>query len=159
MRVVPAAALCLALSAAAAAGSGSWTDPGRWSAQAGPSAGPPQAIGFYTAGCIEGALALPPRGPGFEVVRLRRRRYFGHPDLVAYVRRLADSAAKAGLPPLLVGDLSQPRGGPTPSDHGSHQSGLDVDIAYTRPPAALRRPLDENEREAFLLIPVVDVER
>jgi penicillin-insensitive murein endopeptidase len=31
---------------------------------------------------------------------------------------------------VFVGDLAQPRGGPAPSGHASHQTGLDVDVSY-----------------------------
>lgn len=132
-----------------------WRTVPAWSAQRHPKSGPPRAIGAYGAGCLQGAEPLPPEGPGFELLHPARRRYFGHPDLVGFVRRLAAAAAGRGLPVLLVGDLAQPRGGPTPSDHGSHQSGLDVDISYTRP--ALARPLSRAEREELPFPGVVDV--
>ncbi len=128
-----------------------------WSAQTSPKPGPPRAIGAYDAGCLQGAKPLPPEGPGFELLHLARRRYFGHPELASFVRRLAAAAAGRGLPVLLVGDLTQARGGPTPTDHGSHQSGLDVDISYTRPPPALAQPLSRAEREVLTFPGVVDV--
>ena len=45
--------------------------------------------------------------------------------------------ANPGAPPVLVGDLSLPYGGPFGSDfgglgHASHQNGLDVDVLYPR---------------------------
>ena len=134
------------------------TNVSRWSAQTSPKAGPARAIGSYSAGCLQGAISLPPIGPGYEVLHLGRHRTFGHPASVDYVERLAAAASKDHLPPLLVGDLSQPRGGPTPTDHGSHQSGLDVDIAYTRPRDAIVRLLDPAERESLQLPAVVDLE-
>lgn len=135
----------------------SGTSPSRWSAQTSPKPGPARVIGSYSAGCIQGAIPLPQAGPGYEVLHLGRHRYFGHPTLVAYVQRLAATAAKKDLPRLLVGDLSQPRGGPTPTDHGSHQSGLDLDVAYTRPREAMWRPLDPAERESLPFPSVVDL--
>jgi penicillin-insensitive murein DD-endopeptidase len=63
--------------------------------------------------------------------------------------------AAAGLPSLLVGDLSQPRGGPLPSDHASHQSGLDADVAFVRTAPA---PLSAAARREFAFTPVVDLE-
>lgn len=134
-----------------------WTRAARWSAQGGPKPGPAEVIGACNAGCLQGGVALPQAGPGFEVMHLGRHRYFGHPTLVDFVRRLALRAAAEHLPSLLVGDLAQPRGGPMPSDHGSHQSGLDVDIAYTRPAQALWQPLPEEERERLQPPPVVDL--
>ena len=44
-----------------------------------PAPGPPQSIGYYTAGCVQGAEALPLQGPGYEVIRISRNRYWGQP--------------------------------------------------------------------------------
>ena len=56
-----------------------------------------------------------------------------------YIEKLSQDAAKLdGWPGLLIGDMSQPRGGPMVSGHASHQIGLDVDIwldADARPAA------------------------
>jgi penicillin-insensitive murein DD-endopeptidase len=131
--------------------------PARWSAQTAPAAGPARVIGSANAGCVQGAIALPFAGRGFEVLHPSRIRYYGHPTLVEYVQRLTAAMVQHGLPALLVGDLSQPRGGPTPTGHASHQSGLDVDLAYTRPADALWRPLDPGEREHLDFVPVVDL--
>lgn len=135
----------------------SWTTAARWSAERQPKAGPARSIGGYAAGCLQGGVALPESGPGFEVMHLHRHRYFGHPTLVGFVGRLAAGAQRSELPALLVGDLSQPRGGPTPSDHASHQSGLDVDIGYTRPVQLLSAPIPPNERESIQPPAVVDL--
>jgi penicillin-insensitive murein endopeptidase len=64
-------------------------------------------------------------------VRPSRRRYFGHPDLVDFIERLGHRAQTDGLPVFYVGDMAQPRGGPLPFGHASHQTGLDVDIWFT----------------------------
>jgi len=133
------------------------TTPDRWSEQRHPTPGPARVIGSTSAGCVQGAVALPLAGDGYEVLHPSRNRYYGHPALVDYVQRLGAAVARRGLPALLVGDLSQPRGGPTPTGHASHQSGLDVDLGYTRPPAVLGRPLDPLERERLDFVPVVDL--
>ncbi len=89
-------------------------------------------------------MALPLRGPGWTVMRPERHREFAHPALLAYLRELASRAHREHLGPLCVGDLGQPRGGPTPTGHRSHQSGLDVDIWYgppTKPPSPGRSPV------------------
>jgi len=156
-RNVPTVALLLLPLAADGAGP-TWTASTRWSAVQTAKSGPARAIGAYNGGCVQGAVALPPDGPGFEVMHLGRHRYFGHPELIGFVRRLAIAASEDHLPMLLVGDLAQPRGGPTPTDHGSHQSGLDVDIAYARPAQMLWQPLPASEREGLELPPVVDLE-
>ena len=105
----------------------------RWSRVTKPKPGPPRAIGQPGSGCVEGALALPMHGRGLLVAHPERRREFGHPTLIAFLRDLAASARREKLGPLVVGDLGQPRGGPTPSGHRSHQNGLDVDLWYTQP--------------------------
>ncbi|HEV2957020.1 MAG TPA: penicillin-insensitive murein endopeptidase, partial [Xanthobacteraceae bacterium] len=84
-----------------------------------------RAIGTYNRGCLAGAVALPINGKTWQVMRLSRDRNWGHPDLIAFLERLAAKAPKvAGWPGLLVGDIAQPRGGPTLTGHASHQIGL-----------------------------------
>src|SRR3954453_7974490 len=105
----------------------------------------PRVLGFYAHGCIAGAEGLPINGEAWQVMRLSRNRYFAHPDMVALVKRLAMKAKKeAGWPGILVGDMSQPRGGPMLTGHASHQVGLDADIWLKPAPA---RRLSRNERE------------
>ena len=102
----------------------------RWSRVATPKPGSPRAIGQPGSGCVQGAVALPLRGPGWIVVHPERHREFGHPDLLTYLRELAARARREKLGLLGVGDLGQPRGGPLPTGHRSHQNGLDVDLWY-----------------------------
>jgi len=119
----------------------------QWQAQRAPAPGAALAIGTCSCGCLQGAATLPPSGPGYEVLHLGRNRRFGHPDLVAYVERLAAGARKAKLGLVVIGDLSQPRGGPTPSGHRSHQTGLDVDIGYAAPAGLRAGRLSARARE------------
>jgi penicillin-insensitive murein endopeptidase len=102
-----------------------------WSLLDTPTAGPAQAIGSTADGCLSGGVQLPPDGPGYEVIRLSRRRYFGHADMVDFVQSLGKRAQAAALPLFYVGDMAQPRGGPLPFGHASHQTGIDVDIWFT----------------------------
>lgn len=89
------------------------------------------AIGGYSAGCLAGGTQLAPDGPNWQAMRPARNRAFGHPDTIAFIERLAADAARlAGWPGLLVGDISQPRGGPAAGGHVSHQTGLDIDIWF-----------------------------
>lgn len=118
-----------------------------WGKIAAPAQGPAQSIGGYSAGCVQGAEALPLDGPGFQVARPSRNRHYGHPALIDFVRGLALAVREAELGVLLIGDLGQPRGGPAPSGHSSHQSGLDVDIWFWAPARAARRALPVAERE------------
>lgn len=104
-----------------------------------------RAIGWYAKGCLAGGKALDVNGPNWQVMRLSRNRMWAHPNLVALVERLArESAAAKEWPGLLVGDMSQPRGGPMISGHASHQVGLDADIWLTPMPD---RTLTKRERE------------
>jgi penicillin-insensitive murein endopeptidase len=110
-----------------------------------PAALPTKVIGGYTRGCIAGADPMPINGDAWQVMRLSRNRNWGHPDLIALLKRLAAKAHKdAGWPGILVGDMGQPRGGPALSGHASHQIGLDADIWLTPMPD---HRLSRNERE------------
>ncbi len=110
-----------------------------------PSVGKPLAIGYYPRGCLQGAEALPVTGKTWQVMRLSRNRNWGHPELVKFLERFAPLAAKAtGWHGILVGDMAQPRGGPLPFGHMSHQIGLDVDIWLTPMPAHV---LTKEQRE------------
>ncbi len=99
-----------------------------WAKVTTPADGPPLVMGGYTQGCIQGAIALPLDGPGYTVLRPQRLRFFGHPVLIQVVQDLGAWADANGVGTLLVGDLSQPRGGPMSYGHASHEAGLDVDI-------------------------------
>jgi penicillin-insensitive murein endopeptidase len=99
-----------------------------------PFPGPPQAVGGYADGCLAGATALPIDGPTWQVMRLSRNRYWGHPKLIEFLERFGDNAKRIGWDGLLIGDMSQPRGGPMINGHSSHQIGLDADIWFTPTP-------------------------
>jgi penicillin-insensitive murein endopeptidase len=107
-----------------------------WSLVDIPVAGSAQSIGSPAAGCISGAIALPADGDGYQVLRPQRNRFWAHPRTIAFIQELARDAGTGGGP-LLIGDLSQPRGGPMAYGHGSHQHGLDVDIWFRLPKAPL----------------------
>src|SRR6476661_3777113 len=122
-----------------------------------PAAMPTRVIGFYAKGCIAGAEGLPINGETWQVMRLSRNRNWGYPDMVALVKRLAAKARKdAGWPGILVGDMSQPRGGPMFTGHASHQVGLDADIWLTPMPT---RQLSRNEREEMSAVMMVREDR
>ncbi|MFN3867780.1 MAG: penicillin-insensitive murein endopeptidase [Hyphomicrobiaceae bacterium] len=107
----------------------------------------PRAIGFYSRGCLAGAQAMPIDGPAWQVMRLSRNRNWGHPKLIGFLEALAKEAkAEDNWPGLLVGDISQARGGPMLTGHSSHQVGLDADIWFTPMPG---RRLSEKERETL----------
>lgn len=131
-------ALCLATPAAAEAVKY------RFGAAKEASVQTPDPHGSYAKGCLAGGAKLAETGPGWQAMRLSRNRNWGHPDLIAFVERLGASVQAFGWDGLLVGDLSQPRGGPMTSGHRSHQIGLDADI-WMRPGYA--RELSRKERE------------
>jgi penicillin-insensitive murein DD-endopeptidase len=130
--------------------------PADWGAQRTPVKAVPAAVGGYSAGCLQGAVALRPSGKGYELLHLGRHRGYGHPTMVDYIRRLAGEMQKKKLGRLLVGDLSQPRGGPTPTGHRSHQTGLDADLGFVFP-ATLGRRLTAAQRESTMPPAVVDL--
>ena len=112
-----------------------------------------RTIGFYSRGCLAGGVALPVDGPDWQVMRLSRNRYWGTPQLVAFLERFAKKVPKVShWPGILVGDMSQPRGGPMLTGHASHQIGLDVDIWLKPMPP---RELSHEEREEMLSTNVV----
>ncbi len=88
----------------------------------------PEPVGSYANGCLIGAEALPAQGEGYQVVRLKRKRNFGHPKLVEYLEDLGQKVEKENLGLMLVADMAMPRGGPFTTGHRSHQTGLDADI-------------------------------
>jgi penicillin-insensitive murein endopeptidase len=104
-----------------------------------------RAIGSYARGCLAGATAMPIDGPSWQVMRLNRNRNWGHPILIDYLEKLASDLPRInGWPGLLVGDISQPRGGPMLTGHASHQIGLDADLWLTPMP---KGRLDRDQRE------------
>lgn len=94
----------------------------------------PASHGFYSKGCMSGAVAMPIDGPTWQTMRLSRNRRWGHPTLIAILEDLSIRANKSGWNGLLIGDISQPRGGPMLTGHRSHQIGLDADIWLTPMP-------------------------
>jgi penicillin-insensitive murein DD-endopeptidase len=112
----------------------------------------PQSVGFYTGGCIGGAVAIPVDGPHWQVMRLSRNRRWGHPDLIALIEDLSRKAKADGWNGLMVGDISQPRGGPMLTGHMSHQVGLDADLWFMPMPD---RRLSYQQREEMSAISVL----
>src|ERR1700726_587320 len=122
-----------------------------------PAAMPTRVVGFYAKGCIAGAEQMPITGDTWQVMRLSRNRNWAHPNLVALLERLSVKAHKeAGWPGILVGDMSQPRGGPMLTGHASHQIGLDADIWLTPMP---NRNLSRLEREEMSAVNIVRPDR
>jgi penicillin-insensitive murein DD-endopeptidase len=123
-----------------------------WATVVGPLAGPARVIGRYDASCIAGALPAALDGTGYQLLDPARRRFFGHPDLLAFVVDLGRAVAAQRLGILSVGDMAQPRGGPMSSGHVSHQGGLDVDLWFRLDLPSLPR----SARDGIPQPPVVD---
>ena len=112
-----------------------------------PAALATDSIGFYAKGCLAGAVELPATGPTWQVMRPSRNRAWGNPAMIRLIERLSrDAAARDGWPGLLVGDISQPRGGPMVNGHASHQIGLDADVWLTPMP---NQVLSVSQRETM----------
>lgn len=120
---------------------------------AGPAPGPLHIIGGpNTGGCIAGAVSLPPEGPGFQTIHLDRSAFWGAPQTIANLEQFGREAKDAGLPTLLIEDISRARGGPLPGGHVSHQIGLDADVGLDMRP---RAPLSGAQRNSTELTSLV----
>ena len=113
----------------------------------------PRALGWYSKGCLSGGVHLADTGPDWQTMRLSRNRAWGHPKLIKLLKRLASESKQDGWTGLLVGDISQPRGGPMLTGHASHQVGLDADIWLTPMP---NRVLSRKEREEIQATTMLD---
>ena len=118
-----------------------------------PTAGPPRVIGAYNKGCIGGAKEMPITGDTWQVMRLSRNRNWGHPDLIALLKRLSKNAHRdADWPGILVGDMGQPRGGPMLTGHASHQIGIDADVWLTPMQDHLLSREEREEMSATMMV-------
>ena len=114
---------------------------------------PSRAAGLPWRGRLVNGRQLPLEGEGFltwdpilKQVGNRPWRRWGTERLVDTLRDVlvAYAGRHPGAPPVLVGDLSRPRGGDFGPrfggiGHASHQNGLDADVYYPRLDGRLRR--------------------
>jgi penicillin-insensitive murein endopeptidase len=118
-----------------------------------PYKAPTEVLGYYSKGCIAGAQELPINGPTWQVMRLSRNRNWGHPDLVAFLKRFSGKVPDVSeWKGVLVGDMSQPRGGPMLTGHLSHQVGLDADIWLTPMPDHEISRADREKMSATMVV-------
>ncbi len=113
---------------------------------------PPRIIGGPGPGCIEGAVELPPQGPGYETIRMSRSTFWGHPATIAALELLAARAQADGLPTLYMNDISRPHGGPMPGIHASHMLGLDADVWLDLRPKPRLTPAQRDAVEVQSLV-------
>lgn len=97
-----------------------------------PVEGKAEALGEYSLGCLKGAVTFNGKEKGLLLSQKKRGRYWGHPDLINLLTNAGSEFAK-NHKQIIVGDMSQSRGGPTITGHHSHQNGLDVDIWFKIP--------------------------
>jgi penicillin-insensitive murein endopeptidase len=83
---------------------------------------------------------------------MSRNRYFGHPETIDYLLNFGRRVAGANLGIALIGDMSQPRGGPMAFGHASHEIGLDADVWFRLD----LPPLPRTSREILDLPSMVD---
>lgn len=101
-----------------------------WSQIRQPSTHRAEIRGSYTGGCLHGAQSILDDQGDFFLMRTSRHRYYAHPDMRTFIRVFSRQVKTNNLGTLLVGDIGQPRGGPTLKGHASHQVGLDADIWF-----------------------------
>lgn len=88
------------------------------------------SIGLPHSGVQTDAVELPVKGTGFERFRPLGTAYYGQPELVNEVQRVAGSLhSQWPGPPLVLGDLSGREGGKIPR-HNSHRTGRDIDVLW-----------------------------
>jgi len=107
---------------------------------------PKHSIGTYSAGCLAGGVSISENGLGFQTMRPSRNRNWAHPMLKGFIEEVGAEVTKRKYAGLLVGDISQPRGGPMAGGHLSHQTGLDVDIWFKPSPS---HKLNISDREGM----------
>ena len=118
-----------------------------------PAPGPLHIIGGGSnGGCIAGAVSLPPEGGWYQTIHGRISHFWGAPVTIQGIRSLAEKAHANGLPPLLIEDISRPRGGPMPGGHAAHQVGLDVDVALDM---RMRGYLTDEQRDSITIASLV----
>jgi penicillin-insensitive murein DD-endopeptidase len=89
------------------------------------------SIGVPHHGVITGAVPIPKKGNGYALFREDDGVRYGLQRLVDTITTAASEVKRQspGLPPLVVGDLSERFGGHS-ERHSSHRSGRDADLLY-----------------------------
>ncbi len=112
-------------------------DANPWEEVEAPFDGSGQSIGSYANGCLSGGEGMPLKGEGYQVIRPSRNRYYGHPNMIVFLTKLAQKTKAFGLDDLMIADIAMPRGGNFTRGHSSHQTGLDADIWLSFAPETL----------------------
>jgi len=109
-------------------------------------------VGGPGAGCIAGAVELPPEGPGYVTIRRSRSTFWGAPSTIAAIQLLARRAQQSGIPTLYMNDISLPHGGPMAGIHASHMLGLDADVWLDVRPKPSLTPAQRDAIEVQKLV-------
>jgi murein endopeptidase len=118
-----------------------------------------QSLGLPNKGRLVNGVNLPMSGCGFKTydpitfrIPSRSWRRWGTDDTVRMTIRIMidDARRNPGATPVLIGDLSRPRGGDFGRQYGfvghaSHQNGRDIDVYYPRRDGALDTPKTPGE--------------
>ena len=105
-----------------------------------------ESVGKYNKGCLNGGVELPVKGETWQHINSKRGRNWGHPRLIDFTKDLSQKVADFGWMGLYIGDLGNPRGGPTPYGHAAHQVGLEVDVKF-RKPATLDLSVEDSHND------------
>ena len=130
-----------------------------------------RSLGLPHRGTLVRGVRLPPRGEHFATwdPALRRSpnrwwRRYGNDYLIRMVLRVSRryAAAEPDSLPVLVGDLSRPRGGAFGRrfgalGHSSHQNGLDLDVYYPRRDGRPAAPRTARQVDVLLAQRLVDL--
>ena len=129
------------------------------------------AVGLPWHGRLEHGVQLPEAGTDFvtwdPVLRVspnRGARRWGTGALIVLLDTVTREFREAhpDVPPILIADLSRPKGGPFGPrrygglGHGSHQNGLDADVMYPRRDRAPLAALRPSEVDRALAQDLVD---
>lgn len=87
------------------------------------------SVGYASLGVLTASSPLPDKGPGYRRLRPWTDAKHGTPSMIKALTEAAARVSGPDDPPMLVGDISGPRGGPLRGHH-SHRTGRDVDILF-----------------------------
>ncbi len=113
------------------------------------------SIGSYTKGSLQGASDLPKNDFGLQTMRMSQNKFWGHEEMIRFIKDLSQDSFVSNHGQLLYGDLSYRNGGYLPG-HASHQIGLDVDVWFWRPSddvSDLSDEIREGKRMPWMLDP------
>lgn len=123
-----------------------------------PTTNPTSSLGEYSLGCLEGAVTFTGSEKGLLIAHKNRGRYWGHPTLIKLLTE-AGSEFNKDKKNIIIGDLSQSRGGPMLTGHNSHQNGLDVDIWFKIPDNNQAMNFQTLETEEMKSIPALEADQ